>query len=102
MLLSVIIPAYNVERTLGRCVESVLGQGVDDMEVIIIDDGSTDGTGKVCDSYGGREGVTVVHQKNGGLSEARNKGLDVAKGEMITFVDSDDYIAPASTRNSWR
>lgn len=94
MLLSVIIPAYNVEETLGRCVESVLGQGVDDMEVIIIDDGSTDGTGKVCDSYGGREGVTVVHQKNGGLSEARNKGLDVAKGEMITFVDPDDYIAP--------
>lgn len=96
MLLSVIIPAYNVEETLGRCVESVLGQGVDDMEVIIIDDGSTDGTGKVCDSYGGREGVTVVHQKNGGLSEARNKGLDVAKGEMITFVDSDDYIAPGT------
>lgn len=96
MLLSVIIPAYNVEETLGRCVESVLGQGVDDMEVIIVDDGSTDGTGKVCDSYGGRGGVTVVHQKNGGLSEARNKGLDIAKGELITFVDSDDYIAPGT------
>lgn len=92
MLLSVIIPAYNVERTLGRCVESVLGQDVGDMEVIIVDDGSTDGTGDVCDSYGGRKGVTVVHQRNGGLSEARNKGLDVAKGELITFVDSDDYL----------
>lgn len=92
MLLSVIIPAYNVERTLGRCVESVLSQSVGDMEVIIIDDGSTDGTGDVCDSYGGRKGVTVVHQKNAGLSEARNKGLDIARGELITFVDSDDYI----------
>ena len=92
MLLSVIIPAYNVERTLGRCVESVLAQDVGDMEVIIVDDGSTDGTGDVCDSYGGRKGVTVVHQRNGGLSEARNKGLDVAKGELITFVDSDDYL----------
>lgn len=92
MRLSVIIPAYNVENTLRRCVESVLAQDVGDMEVIIVDDGSTDGTGDVCDSYGGRKGVTVVHQRNGGLSEARNKGLDVAKGELITFVDSDDYL----------
>lgn len=96
MLLSIIIPAYNVEGTLRECLESVLSQCVEDMELIIVDDGSTDGTAEICDEYDGRNGIRVVHQKNGGLSEARNKGLDVAKGEMITFVDSDDYIAPGT------
>ena len=67
MLLSVIIPAYNVEDTLRRCVESVLNQDIDGMEVIIVDDGSTDGTPAICDEYGKREGTTVVHQKNAGL-----------------------------------
>ena len=96
MLLSVIIPAYNVEDTLRRCVESVLNQDIDGMEVIIVDDGSTDGTPAICDEYGKREGITVVHQKNAGLSEARNTGIKIASGKLITFVDSDDYLAPAT------
>ena len=94
MLLSVIIPAYNVERTLRRCLESVLSQSAEDMEVIIVDDGSTDGTAEICDEYDGRNGIRVVHQKNAGLSEARNAGLELAEGELITFVDSDDYLEP--------
>lgn len=93
MVLSVIIPAYNVEGTLTRCMKSVLSQGVDDMEVILVDDGSTDGTSKLCDDYAKNGKVTVVHQKNAGLSEARNTGIGIAKGELITFVDSDDFIA---------
>ena len=92
ILLSVIIPAYNVEKTLRRCVESVLSQSVDDMEVIIVDDGSEDGTAGICDEYDGKKNIKIVHQKNAGLSEARNKGLDIAEGELITFVDSDDYL----------
>lgn len=92
ILLSVIIPAYNVENTLRRCVESVLSQSVDDMEVIIVDDGSEDGTAGICDEYDGKKNIKIVHQKNAGLSEARNKGLDIAEGELITFVDSDDYL----------
>lgn len=94
MLLTVIIPAYNVERTLRRCLESVLSQSAGDMEVIIVDDGSTDGTAEICDEYDGRNGIRVVHQKNAGLSEARNAGLELAEGELITFVDSDDYLEP--------
>ncbi len=92
LLLSVIIPAYNVERTLARCVESVLAQGVG--EVIIIDDGSTDDTPRLCDQYAGYPRVTVIHQSNGGLSAARNTGLSAACGEYVTFVDSDDFISP--------
>ena len=92
ILLSVIIPAYNVENTLRRCVESVLSQSVDGMEVIIVDDGSEDGTARICDEYDGKKNIKIVHQKNAGLSEARNKGLDIAEGELITFVDSDDYL----------
>lgn len=103
--LSVIIPAYNVEDTLRRCVDSVLQQDVAGMEIIIVDDGSTDGTGALCDKLagitscerqtGGRN-IVVVHQKNAGLSEARNTGLRLASGELITFVDSDDYLEPGT------
>lgn len=103
--LSVIIPAYNVEDTLRRCVGSVLQQDVAGMEIIIVDDGSTDGTGALCDNLagatscerqtGGRN-ITVVHQKNAGLSEARNTGMRLASGGLITFVDSDDYLEPGT------
>lgn len=93
MLLSVIIPVYNVVGTLRRCVDSVLAQGIDDMEIIIVDDGSTDGSAVICDKYKSPR-VIVVHQANGGLSEARNEGLRLARGEFVTFVDSDDYIEP--------
>ena len=95
MRLSVIIPVYNVERTLDRCVESVLGQDVPDMEVVLVDDGSTDACGRLCDEWAAKDGrVRVIHQRNMGLSAARNAGFDVAGGRYVTFVDSDDYIMP--------
>lgn len=93
MLLSVIIPVYNVVGTLRRCVDSVLAQGIDDMEIIIVDDGSTDGSAVICDECKSPR-TLVVHQANAGLSEARNAGLRLARGEFVTFVDSDDYIEP--------
>lgn len=93
MLLSVIIPVYNVVGTLRRCVDSVLAQGIDDMEIIIVDDGSTDGSAVICDECKSPRAI-VVHQANAGLSEARNEGLRLARGEFVTFVDSDDYIEP--------
>lgn len=93
MLLSVIIPVYNVAGTLRRCVDSVVAQGVDDMEIIIIDDGSTDGSAVICDKYKSPRAI-VVHQANAGLSEARNEGLRLARGEFVTFVDSDDFLDP--------
>lgn len=106
MKLSVIIPVYNVAPYVRKCVESVLAQDLDpkDYEVILVDDGSTDGSGEICDSLaerqkGGRaEGqkgnIKVLHQKNQGLSAARNAGIAVAKGKYIQFVDSDDYLEP--------
>lgn len=93
MLLSVIIPVYNVAGTLRRCVDSVVAQGVDDMEIIIIDDGSNDGSAAICDECKSPR-TLVVHQANAGLSEARNAGLRLARGEFVTFVDSDDYLDP--------
>ena len=94
MILSVIIPVYRVEDTLNRCVESVLRQNVSDMEVILVDDGSTDCCPQMCDDWAARDArIRVIHQPNGGLSDARNAGLDVAKGDFLTFVDSDDYLA---------
>lgn len=92
MLLSVIIPVYNVEHTLERCVQSVLAQDVPDMEIILVDDGSTDGSAVLCDTYRNKQNVTVIHQDNAGLSAARNTGLTVAQGRYVTFVDSDDYL----------
>ncbi len=94
MILSVIIPVYRVEDTLNRCVESVLRQNVSDMEVILVDDGSTDRCPQMCDEWAARDArIRVIHQQNGGLSDARNAGIDVAKGDFLTFVDSDDYLA---------
>lgn len=94
MTLSVIIPVYRVEATLDRCVESVLRQHVDDMEVILVDDGSPDNCPEMCDKWAVKDRrVHVIHKQNGGLSDARNAGIDVACGEYITFVDSDDWIS---------
>jgi len=93
MKLSVIIPVYRTEATLDRCMESVLGQTFGDMEVILVDDGSPDLCPALCDDWAGRDArVRVIHQLNGGLSQARNAGLDVAQGEWVTFVDSDDHL----------
>lgn len=90
---SVIIPVYNTEKYLEQCVSSVLQQPEsDDIEVILVDDGSTDGSGKLCDALAEKDSrIVCVHQKNGGLSSARNKGLDVATGEYVFFLDSDDF-----------
>ena len=93
MKLSVIIPVYRTEQTLNRCVDSVVGQSFCDLEVILVDDGSPDRCPQLCDEWGQRDQrVRVVHQRNGGLSAARNTGIAMAKGEFVTFVDSDDYV----------
>ena len=94
-MLSVIIPVYKVEKYLQTCIDSVVGQTYKDIEIILVDDGSPDGCGKICDEYALKDNrIKVVHKENGGLSDARNAGLEVAKGDYITFVDSDDYIHP--------
>lgn len=93
MKLSVIIPVYHVEATLDRCVASVLRQQVEEMEVILVDDGSPDRCPQMCDDWGMADScVKVVHKANGGLSDARNAGLDIARGDYITFIDSDDWV----------
>ena len=94
-LISVIVPVYKVETYLPTCVDSILSQTFSDFELILVDDGSPDACGAMCDGYAREDSrIRVIHQKNGGLSAARNTGLDIAKGEYVTFVDSDDVIAP--------
>jgi glycosyltransferase involved in cell wall biosynthesis len=91
--ISVIIPVYNVEKYLERCIDSVLSQTFTDFECILIDDGSLDNSGKICDEYAKKDvRIKVIHQENGGVSCARNAGLDIAQGEWITFIDSDDWV----------
>lgn len=91
--ISVIVPAYNAEKYLYRCVDSVLKQTFFDFELLLVDDGSTDGTAAICDTYSSMDSrVRVFHKENGGVSSARNLGIDNAQGEWITFVDSDDWI----------
>ena len=91
--LSVIIPVYNTCAALPRCIESVLGQDFSDFELLLIDDGSTDDSGKVCDAYAEKDSrVKTFHKTRGGPSSARNIGLDNATGEWVTFIDSDDYV----------
>lgn len=92
-LISVIVPVYNVKDYLAECIESILLQTLKDFELILIDDGSTDNSGEICDEYEKREHrIKVLHKKNGGLSSARNAGIDIAKGKYICFIDSDDYV----------
>ena len=90
-LASVIVPVYNEEKYLEACIESLVNQTVDYYEIILVDDGSTDKSGEICDKYASDK-VRVIHQKNSGVSAARNAGLDAAKGEYIIFVDSDDVV----------
>lgn len=90
---SVVVPVYNVEKYLDRCITSILNQTYPDFELILIDDGSGDSSGSICDAWAKADArIRVFHKENGGLSDARNYGIDYAKGEYITFVDSDDYI----------
>lgn len=94
-LITVIVPVYKVEKYLNRCVDSILAQTYTNFECILVDDGSPDNCGKICDEYAQKDRrVRVIHQKNAGVSAARNAGLDIAKGEWIGFVDSDDWIEP--------
>jgi len=93
--ISVIVPVYKVEAYLDRCVGSILGQSYGNLEVILVDDGSPDGCGALCDQWAARDDrVRVIHQENGGAGAARNAGLALASGELIGLVDGDDYIAP--------
>lgn len=93
-LISVIVPVYNTEQYLERCIDSIISQTYKNLEIILVDDGSTDRSGEICDAYGKKDTrVKVVHKKNGGAATARNRGLEIARGEYIGFVDSDDYIA---------
>lgn len=94
MKYSVIIPVYNAEKTLHRCVDSILDQNYPDMELILVNDGSKDGSLAICNAYQTRDArVRVINKPNGGVSTARNMGLDAATGEYVLFVDSDDYVA---------
>ena len=93
-LVSIVVPVYNVKKYLEKCVESILQQTYKKIEIILVDDGSTDGSGKLCDKLQSEhKDIVVIHKENGGLSEARNYGIEKAKGRYICFVDSDDIIA---------
>ncbi len=92
--ISIIVPVYNVEKYLEKCVDSILKQTFTDFELILVDDGSPDNSGAICDQYAEKDArVKVIHKENGGLSSARNAGIDVARGKYLGFIDSDDYIA---------
>ncbi len=93
--LSVIVPVYNVEKYIHQCVDSLLAQDYEDMEILLIDDGSPDRCGAICDDYAKKDTrIRVIHQENQGLAEVRNIGIRKAKGKYIGFVDSDDYVRP--------
>lgn len=92
--ISIIVPVYNVEKYLERCIESILNQTFTGFELILVDDGSTDLSGDICDKYSKKDKrIKVIHKQNGGLSSARNAGLEIASGDYIAFIDSDDFVA---------
>lgn len=92
-IISIVLPVYNVENYLERCLESIGRQKYDNLDIVMVDDGSTDGSGSICDEFAKKDSrARVYHKKNGGLSDARNFGIKKARGEIIAFVDSDDYI----------
>lgn len=95
-VVSVIVPVYKVEQYIEECIDSILAQSYSNIEIILVDDGSPDNSGKICDLYAEQfpDKIKVIHKSNGGLSSARNAGLDIASGEYVTFVDSDDKILP--------
>ena len=99
-LVSIIVPVYNAEKYLNRCIDSILSQTMTDFELLLIDDGSKDDSGRICDEYSEKDTrVRVFHKSNGGVSSARNLGLDNARGEWITFCDADDVVLPSWLSN---
>lgn len=99
-LVSIIVPVYNVEKYLERCINSIIQQSYNDLEIILIDDGSTDASGKICDEYKEKDDrIIVIHKENGGLSDARNAGIKIFTGEYVTFIDSDDYVSKNMVSN---
>ena len=93
-LISIIIPVYKVEDYIHKCIDSVLNQSYENLEIFLVDDGSPDNCGNICDKYAMQDNrIKVIHKKNGGLSDARNAGLEISTGDFITFVDSDDYVS---------
>ena len=102
-LISVIVPVYNVENYVGACIDSIIEQTYDNIEIILVNDGSTDNSGAICDQYSNRDNrIKVIHQQNGGLSMARNSGIDAMSGEYVTFVDSDDLIHREAIASMWK
>ena len=94
-LISVIVPVYKVEKYLEKCIESIIKQTYTNLQIILVDDGSPDNCGKICDEYAKKDSrIEVIHKINGGLSDARNVGINRANGRYIGFVDSDDYVEP--------
>ena len=92
-LISVIVPVYRVEKYLDRCLQSIAGQTYRNLEIILVDDGSPDSSGAICDAWAAKDSrIRVIHKKNAGAGAARNTGLDVATGEIISMIDSDDYL----------
>ena len=91
--ISIIIPVYNVEKYLATCLDSVINQTYKNLEILLIDDGSTDSSGLICEQYSKKDTrIKTIHKKNGGLSDARNVGISYASGDYISFIDSDDFI----------
>ena len=92
-LISIIVPVYNVEKYLNRCIDSLISQTYQNIEIILVDDGSTDSSSEIVDGYLKKDNrIKVFHKDNGGLSDARNKGIEISKGKYLSFVDSDDYV----------
>lgn len=100
--ISIIIPIYNVENYLERCIKSVINQSLDDLEIILVNDGSTDSSGEMCDNFANEDKrIKVIHKKNGGLSSARNEGLKYATSDLVGFIDSDDWISSDMYEYLW-
>lgn len=101
-LISVVVPIYNVEKYLERCIESIRCQTYSNLEIILVDDGSPDNCGNICDDYEEKDNrIKVIHKINGGLSDARNVGIKMVKGEYLTCIDSDDFVSPYFIENLW-
>ncbi|MDQ1143763.1 glycosyltransferase involved in cell wall biosynthesis [Bacillus sp. SORGH_AS 510] len=92
---SVIVPIYNVEKFLSKCIETIINQSYKNLEIILVDDGSPDRSGEICDEYAAKDKrIKVIHQKNSGVSSARNAGINAATGDYVCFADGDDYLMP--------